>query len=458
MTRPWPLRLRLLAALLTVSAIGLAVFAVAGVLVLERSLLARSDSQLSDFALSVGRRPPPSDLPPPPPRGSLELPSQFRVSFHTPSGQLERHLPATSDDGPALTPGIVTGATGRPFTVGGWRVIVERLPDGRRVAVAMSLESNQATVRRLLIIEIAAGVVVLVLLGALAWVLVRLGLRPLTRMETTAEAITAGDLDRRVADTDPRTEPGRLGTALNTMLERLASALKAREQSEQRLRHFVADASHELRTPLTSIRGFAELYKHGRQTRDPVAVRLLGRIENEARRMGVLVEDMLLLARLDREPMLDLSTVDLRVPAGDVVHAARAREPGRPITLEVPGDPVCVHGDEHRLHQVIANLVGNAVTHTSDRVFVTVARRDEKTALVSVRDQGPGIDAEHLPHVFDRFYRVDPSRSRAHGGTGLGLAIAAALVEAHHGRIEVESVAGEGATFRVTLPFMSGPA
>ncbi|WP_066366537.1 sensor histidine kinase [Herbidospora mongoliensis] len=455
MNRPWPLRLRLLAALLTLSALGLAGFGVSGVLVLERSLLARLDSQLRDFAVSVTRRPPPTDAQPPR-RGSLELPSQFRVSFYSASGQLERHLPTTFGDGPELPGSVVAGATPRPFTVGDWRVIVERLPDGRRVAVAMSLESNRATVRELLIIEVVAGVVVLVLLGALAWVVVRLGLRPLTRMETTAEAIAAGDLDRRVADADPRTEPGRLGLALNTMLERLASALKAREQSERRLRHFVADASHELRTPLTSIRGFAELYQHGQQTRDPVAERLLGRIENEARRMGVLVEDMLLLARLDREPMLELSTVDLRVLAGDVVHAARAREPGRPITLEVPGDAVVVRGDEHRLHQVIANLVGNAVTHTADRVFVTVARPDEKTALVSVRDQGAGIDPEHLPHVFDRFYRADQSRSRAHGGTGLGLAIAAALVEAHHGRIEVTSVAGEGTTFLVRLPFSSG--
>ncbi|GAA1012584.1 two-component sensor histidine kinase [Acrocarpospora pleiomorpha] len=455
MKRPWPLRLRLLAALLSLSALGLAVFAVSGVLVLERSLLARADTQLRDFAVSVALRPPPRAAQPPPP-ANLELPSQFRVAFYSPSGVLERRMPAASGDESVVPAEAVARASHQPFTVGDWRVVVERLPSGGRVAVAMSLESSQVTVRQLLVIETVAGVVVLTLLGALAWVVVRLGLRPLTRMERTAEAIAAGDIDRRVADADTRTEAGRLGGALNTMLERLASALRAREQSERRLRHFVADASHELRTPLTSIRGFAELYHHGQQARDPVAERLLGRIENEARRMGVLVEDMLLLARLDREPVLEQGTVDLRVLAGDVVHAARARDPGRPIALEVPADPVTVLGDEHRLHQVIGNLVGNAVTHTTGRVSVEVARPDPGTALVAVRDQGEGIDPAHLPHVFDRFYRADPGRSRAYGGTGLGLAIAAALVEAHQGRIEVTSTPGEGTTFKVALPFISG--
>lgn len=468
--RPWPLRLRLLVALVALCATGLATFAVAGVLLLERSLLSRVDSQLTDVAATFGKRPPPVA----PPEG-VQLPTQFQIAFYDSDGTLRR-MPANPPDGPNMSAEELATAPDQPFTAAGrtgqqdWRVLVEGLPGGARLVVSMSLESSQTTVHQLLVIELAAGALVLALLGAVAWAVVRLGLRPLTRMERTAEAITGGDVGRRVDDADPRTETGRLGLALNTMLERLAHALREREQSEQRLRLFVADASHELRTPLTSIRGFAELYHHGRAARDPVVERLLGRIEGEAERMGVLVEDMLLLARLDREPALEPSTVDLRVLAGDVLQAAQARDRERPIQLSISDCPVFVFGDEHRLHQVIANLVGNAMTHTAagTRVRITVAPRSADApavnhagatlaaggaaALVEVHDEGQGIDPAHLPHVFDRFYRADASRSRAYGGNGLGLAIAAALVQAHAGRIEVLSVPGQGTTFRVLLP------
>ncbi|MEU4509285.1 HAMP domain-containing sensor histidine kinase [Nonomuraea wenchangensis] len=480
----WPLRHRLLAALLGLCAAGLAVFAAAGVLLLDRSLLSRVDAQLAETVRSFAFRPPPmpSPVPPVPPSarsGDVELPTQFRIAFYAPSGLLLRELPGGVADRPAVPAELVARPPAGAVTVAGrdgtgdWRVLVRALPDGGRVTVAMSLEPGRATVRQFLVIELVAGVLVLALLGAVALAVVRLGLRPLTRMERTAEAIAAGEIDRRVGDTDPRTETGRLGHALNTMLERLASALRERESSEERLRRFVADASHELRTPLTSIRGFAELYQHGQAPRDPAVERLLRRIEGEAGRMGVLVEDMLLLARLDREPALEPAAVDLRVLAGDVVHAAQARERDRPIRLAVSDEPVFVLGDEHRLHQVIANLVGNAMTHTAagTPVLVRVERRaaagppppgvarsgdgpapDVEAALVEVRDEGPGIDPEHLPYVFDRFYRADPSRARHHGGTGLGLAIAAALVSAHQGRIEAGGAPGGGTTFRVLLP------
>ncbi|MDA0635517.1 ATP-binding protein [Nonomuraea sp. MCN248] len=473
MNRPWPLRHRLLAALLGLSAAGLTVFAVAGVVLLDRSLLARADSQLAEFADRVSRRPPP--VTPPPHEGGVQVPTRFDVAVYSPSGTLLEDVPTGAPDGPDVPAGLVAAPPRSPFTVPGrdgageWRVRVARLPDGNRAVVSMSLESNRSTVRELLVIQLAAGALVLALLAAVALWVVRLGLRPLTRMERTAEAIAAGDIDRRVPDSDPRTETGRLGTALNVMLERLARALRERERSERRLRRFVADASHELRTPLTSIRGFAELYQHGDADRDPVAERLLRRIESEAGRMGVLVEDLLLLARLDQEPALELSTVDLHVLAGDVVHAAHARDRDRPVRLTLSDRPVRVRGDEQRLHQVIANLVGNALTHTAPgtavRVTVGHARvgppegahagagpaPGAEAALVEVRDEGSGIDPEHLPHVFDRFYRADPNRSRAHGGTGLGLAIAAALADAHGGRIEVTS-SGRGTTFRVLLP------
>ncbi|MFB9209169.1 sensor histidine kinase [Nonomuraea spiralis] len=475
--RPWPLRLRLLVALLGLSAAGLAVFAIAGTVMLEQSLLSRVDAQLAEFSATTSARRPP--IGPPPPPGSVQLPTQFRIAVYDPSGRLARVIPTDATGGPQVPAEAISSVPYRPFTVQDrsgredWRVLLRELPNGERIALSMSLEANRATVQQLLVIEAAAGTLVLVLLGAVAWAVVRLGLRPLTRVERTARAISAGDLDRRVADTDPRTEIGRLGQTLNTMLERLSTALRARQQSEQRLRHFVADASHELRTPLTSIRGFAELYHHGQGARDAVAERLLRRIEAEAERMGVLVEDMLLLARLDQEPTLEPTVVDLHVLAGDVVHAAQARDRERPIRLVVSEEPVFVLGDEHRLHQVIANLVGNAMRHTAPdaEIRVEVAPRavagvpspgvvhagggpaaHTRAALVEVRDEGQGIEAGHLPHVFDRFYRADPGRSRDSGGTGLGLAIAAALVQAHDGRIEVTSVPGRGTTFRVLLP------
>ncbi|MET8866805.1 ATP-binding protein [Nonomuraea sp. NPDC004580] len=501
--RAWPLRHRLLAALLALSAAALAVFAAAGVLLLDRSLLARVDTQLTGFAATFrqGRPPPGAPVPPPRPRGEVELPTLFRVTVFTGSGAVVRRLPGDGD-GPDVSAALLAHPPRGPFTVpdmaGGaeWRTMIVRLPDGNRAAVSLSLESNRSTVRQLLLIEAAAGVLVLVLLGAVALVVVRLGLRPLTRMERTATAIAAGELDRRVSDSDPRTETGRLGRALNVMLGRLGEALHQRERSEQRLRRFLADASHELRTPLTSIRGYAELYRHGRPGPDPVVARILGRIEGEAERMGVLVEDLLLLARLDEERALDLTEVDLHVIAADVVHGARARDPGRAVELVLGDDPVRVTGDEHRLHRVLANLVGNALTHTPEGTTVHVllgnrgpgdhgttaarAGRDDvqgpdagdlpagavtwagaeevrgPVVVVEVCDDGPGIDPEHLPHVFDRFYRADSARSRESGSTGLGLAIAAALVAAHDGRIEARSAPGHGTAFRVLLP-VEGP-
>ncbi|WP_344482192.1 HAMP domain-containing sensor histidine kinase, partial [Nonomuraea monospora] len=370
------MRHRLLAALLGLSAAALAVFAAAGVLLLDRSLLSRVDTQLTDFATNFRKGPPPG-APVRPRRDDVELPTQFHLAIYDPSGTVVRRLPDTGS-GPAVPASAISHPSRAPFTVpdragaAEWRTIVVPLPDGDRAAVSISLESNRSTVRQLLLIEAAAGVLVLALLGAVALVVVRLGLRPLTRMERTATAIAAGELDRRVSDSDPRTETGRLGSALNVMLGRLSEALRQRERSERRLRRFLADASHELRTPLTSIRGFAELYRHGRSEPDPAVARILSRIEGEAERMGVLVEDLLLLARMDQERALDLTEVDLHVLAGDVVHGARARDPGRTIELVLGERAVRAVGDEHRLHRVIANLVGNAVAHTPPETAIRV--------------------------------------------------------------------------------------
>jgi two-component system OmpR family sensor kinase len=286
-------------------------------------------------------------------------------------------------------------------------------------------------------------------------VVVALGLRPLTRIERTAEAIAAGDLQRRVPDSHPRTETGRLGAALNVMLGRLAAAISERERSEQRLRQFVADASHELRTPLTSIRGFAELYRRG-GARTPAEIELLtGRIEAEATRMSVLVEDLLLLARLDACRELVRAPVDLVALAADAVHDARTLSPDRPVTLEVTqGERVpVVLGDEPRLRQVLSNLMTNALTHTPAGTPVTIGVATEPGwAVLSVADRGPGLAPQDAQRVFERFYRADSSRARSRGGTGLGLSIVAALTAAHGGVTELDTAPGAGAVFRIRLP------
>ncbi len=309
-------------------------------------------------------------------------------------------------------------------------------------------------------------------LALAAYTMVRAALRPLTKIEQTAAAIAGGDLSRRVDDDDPNTEVGRLGLALNTMLEQIETSFLARQaseatarRSEEKMRRFVADASHELRTPLTSIRGFAELHRQGAVT-DPAEVsRLLNRIEDEAKRMGLLVDDLLLLARLDQQRPFERGPVDLRVLAIDAVEAARAMAPDREIALELPMDDeadgdLVVAGDEPRLRQVLSNLLDNALAYSPADAPIAVlggrTRRDGRDlAFVQVRDRGPGLIPEQAERVFERFYRTDRARSRAHGGTGLGLSIVAAITAAHGGSVELDTAPGEGATFRVLLPRLS---
>lgn len=474
----WPLRRRVLVAVVGLCAAGLGVFTASSVLLLEQSLVARADGQLRDMAAGIRNK----GKPPAPPRDDDDLPTDFSMNVYTESGELRWRMPPDDTGGPAIPRQLVLDAPSAPVTVSDrqndvdWRALTLDVRDGDRVVLAISLASTEDTVNQLLLIEVAVGVLILVLVVVVGRLVVRLGLRPLTRMERTATAIAAGEVELRVADSDPHTETGQLGRALNTMLSQLGVAMRARESSEQRLRRFVADASHELRTPLTSIRGFAELYRHGEAARDPAVERILRRIEDEAARMGVLVEDLLLLARLDLEPTLDLSDVDVHELVEDVVHDARVRHPARSITVGAPADRVRVLADGHRLHQVVANLVGNALTHSPPDTAVRVDLRhvpagDEErepsvivgnsfpvgvaAVAIEVTDDGPGISAEHLPYVFDRFYRAGPAR--APGSTGLGLAISAALVDAHDGRIAVSSAPGTATTFQVLLP-VSGPA
>jgi two-component system OmpR family sensor kinase len=367
------------------------------------------------------------------------------------------------------SPSTVPDADGR----GQWRVAAESFEDDYVIVVGSDLERDEKVIGRLVVIEAVVGLIVLVVLGSAAWLLVRNSLRPLTEVERTARAIAAGDLSQRVPEGNERTEVGRLTTALNGMLSRIERAFRAQQASEEqarasenRMRRFVADASHELRTPLTSIRGFAELYRQGAVSTPEETARLMQRIESEGARMGVLVEDLLQLARLDQQRPLSIAPVDLAEVAGDAVHDARAVQPERSITLDVDdelGELPVVLGDEARLRQVVGNLVTNALVHTPPTAPVTVSISDESAegedggiVVLRVADQGPGMAPEDAARVFERFYRADPSRARTAGGTGLGLAIVSALVAAHGGTVHLDTAPGRGAVFTVRLP-RSGP-
>jgi two-component system OmpR family sensor kinase len=325
-----------------------------------------------------------------------------------------------------------------------------------RVLVGIPLRDVNDTLGRLLLIEILVGAAVLAAVGGTGFWLVRLGMRPLEDIERTAGAIAAGDLSRRIEDEDANTEVGRLGGALNTMLGTIEAAFAERKESERRLRQFVADASHELQTPLTSVRGSAELVRRGAADRPEDLSNAMRRIEAESERMGVLVDDLLLLAHLDQNRPITRGRVDLRAITHDLVGDARVVDPDRPLTFEAP-EPVVIDGDEQRLKQVIANLLSNARTHTPPGTPVTVrVRRDGDDALIEVADRGPGMTSDHASRVFERFFRADPSRARASGGSGLGLSIVSAIAEAHGGRVQIETEPGDGATFQVRLPVTGG--
>jgi two-component system OmpR family sensor kinase len=300
---------------------------------------------------------------------------------------------------------------------------------------------------------LVTAAIVLAVGAATAWLIVRRGLRPVDRMVDTASAIAAGDLSQRIEhDDEDRSELGRLAAALDDMLAQLEAAFTEREQSQAQLEQFVADASHELRTPVTAIRGYAELYRRGGIAEGEALDRAMARIEGESERMGRLVEDLLLLARLDQHQPLDITEVDLTQLAADAVSDLRAVDTGRSVTLDA-AVPVVVAGDERRLRQVLANLLGNARVHTPPGTPVHVAvEPDDGNARLVVADEGPGVDAANRARIFERFYRADRSRSRARGGAGLGLSIVERVVVAHGGRLEVDERPGGGARFTVWLP------
>ncbi|SEG79139.1 two-component system, OmpR family, sensor kinase [Thermomonospora echinospora] len=475
-----PLRVKLIAAVLVLVTVGLTVISVAGVGVLRGYLVEQTDEQLRQTATRMAEQltHPQFDRSG---RILLRVPSDVYGQIREPDGTVSSDIQALEASGSPRVPDHLSGHYGEPFTVPGtgpsWRVLAIPLDSGGSVVAGVSLDEVDRTVGRLIVIDLLVGLAVLVVLAGVGVWAVRVSLRPLTAIEETAGAIAAGDLSRRVPHADPRTEVGRLGGSLNGMLAQIETAFRAREasestarESERRMRRFVADAGHELRTPLTAIRGFAELYRQGAAGGPAEVDRLIGRIENAAARMGLLVEDLLLLARLDRQRPLDRRPVDLLAVAAESVQEARVVAPDREIDLAVEGGMAYqVLGDEARLRQVLGNLLGNAVQHTPSGTPVQVRLRPGTpaevralqqrgappgipTVVCEVADTGPGLTPEQAERVFERFYRADESRNRQDGGTGLGLAIVAALTAAHGGAVQVETAPGQGAVFRVVLP------
>jgi two-component system OmpR family sensor kinase len=467
------LRARLLAAVLALAAVGLLLLG--GVTYAEQRsfLYDRIDQQLRDgigqVGFELGHSPDQDtddfgghDRPPPGGRQNFGLPPGTYVQKRGPTGKVLSGRPIeTAGQTVSARPKLpATIALDRVFTVDGqkgadtrYRVLAQRDPRDATINIAaIPLRATDDNLERLLIVLALVIAAVLALLGVVSWLVVRVGLLPLDRMGHTAGAIAGGDLSHRVESTDPRTEVGRLGIALNAMLDRLERAFGEREASEDRLRQFLADASHELRTPLASIRGYAELFRMG-AAREPADVeKAMRRIEDEAARMGALVEDLLTLARLDEVADAPHGRVDLASIVRDAVDDGRATAPDREIRARIDG-PAVVLGDADQLRQVLGNLLRNALVHTPQgtEIDVSVECRADVVTL-EVRDHGPGLPPGDPAELFERFWRSEGGRERGKGGAGLGLAIVAAIVDAHGGQVEAANAAGGGASFVVRLP------
>ncbi|MEU7947599.1 HAMP domain-containing sensor histidine kinase [Micromonospora taraxaci] len=506
-----PLRIKLVTSVLALVAVALLVISVSTAYFLHNYLVDQIDLELRSSAKGIQSITAKGIQSITPSTNTVSLPSDYVVVLtDVRTGRVQLPLYDSSRFGVDDLPPWPSDASGfqaqdearggNPFTVRArdssvrWRMLYTELPNGQMAVIGQHLTDVDQAVKRLAWIDLLVGGAVLIMLASVGAAIVRTSLKPLVEIERTAAAIAGGDLTRRVPDPEqgqehPTSELGRLSRALNAMLTQIEVAFTARaasetaarwaesaardaaasaqasearaRRSEERMRQFVADASHELRTPLTTIRGFAELYRQGASRAPEQTAGLLRRIEDEAARMGLLVEDLLLLARLDRERPLSLTPVELPVLASDAVHAARAIAPDRRIELEIAPDagPLVVSADDARLRQVIGNLVTNALTHTPTDAEIRVLLHSEAGgfAVVEVADTGPGLSPEQAERVFERFYRADAARTRradGNTGTGLGLAIVAALVAAHHGSVEVAETPGGGATFRVRLPLL----
>jgi two-component system, OmpR family, sensor kinase len=447
------LRARLVLGVIVLGAVGLAVANVATYASLRSFLFDRTDASLEESAGAVerdlrhgrcGGRPPPG----------LE-PGDYVNVRSTEGAVLCSFQVASSGESPPSPPDLPTSAEQGYSTVpaqegGGRYRLRTTIEPGGTLFVARSLEDVDATLRRLLLIELLVTLAVLGALAALGLWVVKLGLRPLEAIETTAAGIAAGDLSKRVERAEPNTEVGRLGLALNAMLGQIETAFNARAASERKLRRFVADASHELRTPLAAVRAYAELFSRGADRRPDDLERAMTGISRESERMTLLVDDLLLLARLDEGRPLAREPVELDEVVREAVETAATLDPERPIDLEA--EPVTVVGDRDRLRQIVDNLLSNVRAHTPPIAPVRVRVNPVGgEAIIEVQDSGPGLDEDEASRVFERFYRSDPSRARASGGVGLGLSIVAAVAEAHGGTVAARSDAG-GATFTIALP------
>jgi two-component system, OmpR family, sensor kinase len=469
MRRGASLRTRLAVGVLLLTALGLVVSATVGTLLLRTYLVTQLDHQLAGSGrFADGALPaPPTTTSSPGESGGRAFPSPFVLTRLSPSGAVQETVRGSqvstspAPDVAGLTTADAQELAGQPFDVSGvddasyhYRAVAVPLVDGSgTVVVAISTASIDETVQRAALAALAVGLLTLGLVGLLSGVVIRLGLKPLDDVEETAERIAAGDLSQRVPDMPEGTEIGRLSASLNGMLGQIETAFQERAESEDRLRRFVADASHELRTPLTSIRGYAELSRSGAITDEEQRRAAIGRIEAEAVRMGVLVDDLLLLARLDQQRPLERREVDLVDLLDSAAAALRAAAPGREVTATLPAE-LAVVGDAARLRQVVDNLLTNARVHTAEGSPIELtATKDADGAVLVIRDHGPGMSSEDLAHATERFYRGDPSRTRRHGGgSGLGLSIVDAIVTAHGGRLVVASSLAEGTTVTVHLP------
>ncbi len=463
------LHTRLTVGVLVLTAVGLLLAAVATNVLLRTYLVAGLDQQLMSAPRFEGGLPEQDSSS----TSRPQLPSPFVITRIDSQGTVTDVIRGTqvgdlpSPDVSGITAARVQSLHGQPFDLASadgsatYRAVAFPARDGSGSVTVVAIPTSSAddTARKIALASLAVGLFTLGLVGLLSRYVIRVGLRPLDQIEQTAERIAAGDLSERVPEMPEGTEIGRLSDSLNTMLGQIEEAFQERAESEDRLRRFVSDASHELRTPLTAIRGYAELSRTGVYTDDESRTRAAARIEEEAARMGVLVDDMLLLARLDQQRPLERAPLDVLDVVGAAAEGLRAAAPDREVVVSGVGSARIV-GDAMRLRQVVDNLATNARVHTTPGTSITFdVEASDGWARISVRDEGPGMDPVEVERAFERFYRGDPSRTRARGaGTGLGLSIAQAVVGAHGGDVALVSSPEGGTTVTLRLPLAQEPA
>ena len=458
------IRHRLLVAIVAAVTVVMAGTGVVVVSILENRLVGAIDQQLTEFAAQRshvrsylqrnrhGGTDSPFDLRH---MAIIEIAADGDTRSTVPSGPTNDPDPLPQVNGLAAP---FTPVTLPPASNDGpnYRAVGIVLADGGMVIAAVPLTNVDAAVAVTRRILLGAGTVALAIVAAIVWRTIRRGLRPIDNMIDAAERIAGGDLTARTTAPQPATEVGHLSSALNTMLDRIEQAMATKAESEARMRRFVADASHELRTPLTSIRGYAELHRQGATTPDEVT-RGMARIEHEAEHMAALVEDLLLLARLDQSRPLDNERVDLTRLVDEAVSDARAADAHHCIVVELPDHPIIVTGDRLRLRQVLDNLLANIRDHTDPGTVATIMLAEsDDTCTLTVADDGPGMRAEEAARAFERFWQAEPTTIHPRHGTGLGLAIVAELVAAHRGTITVNATPGAGTSFTITLPTTAG--